>query len=210
MPPTILSRDIRRQMDHAIITLAMDPALPDGRPDLYLSLYWIGMTTECGPVALSGHLAYLWAGGVDGAEPTVRVLTDSVALATGLAARTNLTRWELPGAWPEPTQAVFRRTAAAPLGRTWRVDAADGMVLEARWADLGDPVFATGMSRDGVSAITTVLVSARQASVIIDGRQQPGATFPDPIWTPWFGTEQTSCVLGLGETIHAPLDAGSQ
>ena len=209
MPPTILSRDIRRQMDHSILTLAVHPTLPAGRPDLYLSLYWVGMTTECGPEPLAGHLAYLWASGVEGADPTARVLTDSVPLATGLAARTNLTRWELPGAWPEPTQAVFTRTAATPLGYTWRVDAADGLILQARWTDLGDPVFATGLSRDGVSTITTVLVSARQAGVTIDGREQPGEPFPDPIWTPWFGAEQTSCVLGLGETIHVPIAAGT-
>ncbi len=53
MPPTLLARDIRRQMDHCILTLATDPALPAGRPDVYLSLYWISMTTECGPTPLA-------------------------------------------------------------------------------------------------------------------------------------------------------------
>ena len=77
MPPTILARDIRRQMDHCILTLATDPELPAGRPDVYLSLYWIGMTTECGPEPLSGHLAYLWAVGRDGSPPTVRVVNSA-------------------------------------------------------------------------------------------------------------------------------------
>jgi hypothetical protein len=208
MPPTILARDIRRSMDHSILTLAADPGLPAGRPDAYLSLYWIGRTTEVGPLPLAGHLAYLWVAGSDGAGPTVRVLTDSVPLATGLASRTNAVRWELPGTWPEPVTATFVRTAASPLAHTWRVTADDGLTLEARWQDLGAPVFATGLSRDGESSITTVLVSAGSATLAIDGRAVPGVPFPDPIWTPWFGTGQTSCVLGLGETIHVPIAAG--
>lgn len=209
MPPTILARDIRRQMDHCILTLAVDPSLPAGRPDTYLSLYWISMTTECGPEPLSGHVAYLWAAGVGGGAPTVRLLTDSLALATGLASRTSVTRWELPGTWPAPELAAFTRTAAHPVAHTWRIEAADGSVIEARWADLGEPVFATGPTRDGLSEITTVLVSARSGCVAIDGRVLPGTPYPDPIWTPWFGAEQTSCVMGLGETIHAPVAAGA-
>lgn len=210
MPPTILARDIRRQMDHCILTLAADPSLPRGRPDAYLSLYWISLTTECGPEPLSGYLAYLWAAGADDGAPIARVLTDSPVLATGLASRTNAARWELPGAWPEPELAVFTRTAADPLAHVWRMEVADGTVVEARWAELGAPVFATGPTRDGLSEITTVLVSARAGSLTVDGRVLPGAPFPDPIWTPWFGSEQTSCVMGLGETIHAPVAAGTR
>jgi hypothetical protein len=205
MPPTILARDIRRQMDHCILTLAVDPALPGGRPDAYLSLYWISLTTEAGPEPLSGHLAYLWAAGTDGAGPTCRVLTDTPALAAGLFDRTSALRWELPGTWPAPTLARFSRTASSPVAHTWRVEGDDGLVVEARWADLGEPVFATGPTRDGQSEITTVLVSARSGSLVVGGVAVPGAPFPDPIWTPWFGTAQTSCVMGLGETIHAPV-----
>jgi hypothetical protein len=205
MPPTILARDIRRQMDHCILTLAVDPALPAGRPDAYLSLYWISLTTEAGPEPLSGHLAYLWAAGTDGAGPTCRVLTDTPALAAGLFDRTSALRWELPGTWPAPTLARFSRTASSPVAHTWRVEGDDGLVVEARWADLGEPVFATGPTRDGQSEITTVLVSARSGSLVVGGVAVPGAPFPDPIWTPWFGTAQTSCVMGLGETIHAPV-----
>lgn len=210
MPPTLLARDIRRQMDHCILTLAADPALPAGRPDVYLSLYWISMTTECGPTPMAGHLAYLWAAGPggSGSDPIARVLTDSPALATGLASRTNAVRWDLPGAWPEPELARFTRTAADPLAHTWRIEAADGAVIEARWGAFGAPVFATGPTRDGLSEITTVLVAAHEGSVSVDGRVLAGAPFPDPIWTPWFGTEQPSCVMGLGETIHAPVAAG--
>jgi hypothetical protein len=202
----MLARQIRRSMDHSILTLATDPDLPDGRPDAYLSLYWIGLTTEAGPEPLCGHLAYLWVAGRDGAGPTARVLTDAMPLAAGLASRTDAVRWELPGTWPEPTLATFVRTAGSPLAHAWTVTAADGLTLEARWEDLGAPVFATGTSRDEVSQITTVLVSARRAVLRVDGRAVPGVPFPDPIWTPWFGDLQTSCVLGLGETIHVPLD----
>lgn len=205
MPPTILARDIRRQMDHCILALAADPALPAGRPDAYLSLYWIALTTEVGPEPRSGHLAYLWVADANGGPPTCRVLTDSTELATGLADRTSAVRWELPGTWPEPTAARFSRTAASPVAHTWRMEEAGGLVVEATWADLGEPVFATGPTRDGRSEITTVLVSARTASLVVGGVPVAGAPFRDPIWTPWFGAEQTSCVMGLGETIHAPV-----
>lgn len=210
MPPTILSRDIRRQMDHCILALAVDPALPAGRPDAYLSLYWIALTTEAGPAPLSGHLAYLWVAGAGGGAPTCRVLTDSLALASGLAGRTSAVRWELPGAWPEPVRARFSRTASSPVAHTWRIEGDDGLVVEARWADLREPVFATGSTRDGLSEITTVLVSAGSGTLVLDGVAVPGAPFPDPIWTSWFGSEQSSCVMGLGETIHAPVAAGSR
>jgi hypothetical protein len=207
MPPTVLSRQIRRQMDHCILALSASGRAPDAgeTPSAYLSLYWISMTTECGPEPLAGHLAYLWVAGEAGAVPTVRVLTDAPALAAGLAPRTSLVRWELPGAWPEPAMATFVRTAASPVAHTWRVTAADGGTLEATWSDLGEPVFATGPTRDGQSAITTVLVSAGRGVLTVDGRPVPGVPFPDPIWTPWFGSEQTSCVMGLGETIHEPI-----
>jgi len=105
---------------------------------------------------------------------------------------------------------VFRRTAASPAAHTWRIETTGGSVIEARWADLDAPVFATGPTRDALSEITTVLVSARTGSVTVDGRGLPGVPFPDPIWTPWFGEERTSCVMGLGETIHAPVAAGAR
>jgi len=209
MPPSILAREIRRQMDHCILALAgsADPA--DARPDVLLSLYWVGLTTECGPEPLAGHLAYVWAAGGRGVTPLARVLTDSTPLALGLAARTTPGRWPLVSAWPAPEPATFQRTAASPLGHTWHVSAADGWTLEARWEQLGEPVFATGLTRDGLSAITTVLVSARRATIAIDGRRLPGRPYTDPIWTPWFGAPQTSCVMGLGEVIHAPIMAAA-
>jgi hypothetical protein len=192
-------------MDHSILTLARDPALPAGRPDAYLSLYWIGFTTECGPAPLAGHLAYLWLADDGTGAPLARVLTDSAALAAGLADRTSIVRWELPGAWPAPELATFSRASATPLAHAWRIVAASGSVVEARWEALGTPVFASGPTRDGSAAITTVLVSAGAGALLVDGRVAAGAPFPDPIWTPWFGSEQTSCVLGLGEVIFEPL-----
>jgi hypothetical protein len=188
MPPVRLASEIRRVM--------------------YLSLYWIGYTTECGPEPLAGHLAYLWLADDGTGAPLARVLTDSAALAAGLFDRTSLTRWELPGAWPDPEAARFTRVAGAPLAHAWRVEAATGMVVEARWEDLGAPVFASGPTRDGSAAITTMLVGARRGAVTVDGRMAAGAPFPDPIWTPWFGSEQPSCVMGLGEIIHVPVADG--
>ncbi|MFN8623658.1 MAG: hypothetical protein U0869_23200 [Chloroflexota bacterium] len=209
MPPVRLASAVRRVMDHCILALARDPGLPDGRPDAYLSLYWIALTTECGPAPLAGHLAYLWTADDGAGAPLARVLTDSVALAAGLADRTSATRWTLPGAWPAAELATFTRVAASPLGHVWRMEAASGLVVEARWEEIGEPVFASGPTHDGSAAISTALVSAARGSIIVDGRAVGGAPFPDPIWTPWFGSEQTSCVMGLGEVVFEPVAAAS-
>ena len=205
--PTILSTDIRRQMDHYILALA--DGAPADRPHVLVSLYWIPWTTEAGR-PLSGHVAWLWVSGLESAPSVARVLTDSAALAEVLLRPTRPARWAPADAWPVPEAATFEQSSEGPLAFTWRVTAADGTILEARWADPGPPVFATGQSRDDVSSITTLLVCARAASATLDGRALPGEPYPDPIWTPWFGAEQTSCVIGLGETIHLAAETAGQ
>lgn len=200
MPPTILSTSIRRQMDHFILAIARDPGAD--RPTAVLSLYWIGYTSELG-APMAGHVAYLWHDGGEGGRPAARVLTDSPALADGLGDRLRPGRWDLGDAWPAPETATFERRTAVPYGLGWRVTAADGAIVVGDWEDLGDPVYTSGQTRDGASTIATMLVSAGRAMLSIDGRALPGAPYADPIWTPWFGAPQGSCVIGVGETLYA-------
>jgi hypothetical protein len=51
-----------------------------------------------------------------------------------------------------------------------------------------------------------LLTESMSPSARVNGRSYPGRTFPNKIWTPWFGSERGSCIIGLGETIYEPLD----
>jgi hypothetical protein len=201
--PTIHARTVLRQMDHYILALKTDPV--HEAPDALVSLYWLGYTVELGDPA-SGHVAYVYQAPDPsaGSEPRVRVLTDAPALVTGLGDRLRPGRWPLADPWPEPTPATFERVLLDPYGFVWRVAGADGSRVDARWEEMGEPSFATGPTRDGTSSITTMLIAAGRAMMTLDGAVVAGDPYPDPIWTPWFGSEQTSCVIGLGETLYHP------
>lgn len=206
------SRRVLRQMDHLIMALTADAepvAAADGtpaRPGFLLSLYWYDFTIEVSETPLTGHVAYVWSDGADGGDAFEAVLTDAPAIERGLGERMR------PGQWPmsRPDQAgrsaTFSRRLTRPWGIDYRVTAADGLTIEARWADLSPPVFGTGPARGGDVSIATMLTESLSPSVRINGRLYPGASFANPIWTPWFGTERGSCILGLGETIYEPLD----
>ncbi len=205
------SRRVLRQMDHLIMALSVDvdPAVgEDGappRPGFMLSLYWYDFTVEVSEIPLTGHVAYVWSDGADGGDAFETVLTDRPALERGLGARMR------PGQWPlrHPDQAglpaTFERSQLEPWGYEYRVTGPDNLVIEARWADLGQPAFGIGPARGGDVTIATMLVESRSPSVRINGHEYPGATFHNPIWTPWFGYDTGSCILGLGETIYEPL-----
>ena len=205
------SRRVIRQMDHLIMALTADAeavAADDGtpaRPGLLVSLYWYDFTVEVSDEPLTGHVAYVWSDGADGGDPLEVVLTDAPEIERGLGARMR------PGQWPmlRPDQvgrpATFQRRVIEPWGFEYRVTGPNALVIEARWGDLGPPVFGIGPARGGDVTIATMLVESGSPSVRINGNEYPGATFHNPIWTPWFGRETGSCILGLGETIYEPL-----
>lgn len=213
--PTIHSSRVDRQMDHFIMALKIDPAAE--RPDFLLSLYWIGYTVEAGEPD-HGHVAYLWstsAGGhrgsrsVPGAGDALEAaLTDNLDLAQALGPRLR------PGQWPmrEPARPIlrarFERQNLRPWGIGYRVTS-DELTVEARWEELGAPVLASGPTRGGDAWIATMLVESFRPSASVDGLAQPGTSFPNPIWRPWFGDERGSCILGLGETIYSSRPGAS-
>ena len=79
--PVIHSRSVLRQMDHFIMALKTDAA--QDRPTFFLSLYWIEYAADAEP----GHVAYLWATGIDGVEPIEAVITDSLAIPKNAKSR---------------------------------------------------------------------------------------------------------------------------
>lgn len=205
------SRRVLRQMDHLIMALTVDadpvtgPAGEPPRPGFMLSLYWIDFTVELSASPQWGHVAYVWSDGADGGDAFEAILTDAPEIEASLGARMR------PGQWPMAAEvpvrrATFQRRQTQPWGIDYRVTSADGLMIEARWADLSPAVFGVGPARGGAVTIATVLTESMSPSVRLNGRIYPGASFRNPIWTPWFGSERGSCILGLGETIYEPLD----
>jgi hypothetical protein len=206
------SRRVLRQMDHFIMALAADGTGPvdataqPPRPGFLLSLYWFDYTIELGEPARTGHVAYAWSDGFDGGAAFETVLTDAPEIAGGLGDRMRPGQWPLADPDRVAKPATFLRRGTQPWGFDFRVTGADGLLIEARWADLSPPVFGTGPARGGGVAIATMLTESMSPSVRVNGRTYPGRRFPNPIWTPWFGSERGSCIIGLGETIYEPLD----
>jgi hypothetical protein len=199
--PTIHSRRITRQMDHFIMALSTDPA--HDRPDMLVSLYWMGYTVELGSVT-SGHVAYVW-----GEHDVEDVLTDNVDLAVALGPKLRPGQWPLRDPDRQPRPATFERRMLQPYGFEYRVRS-EGLDIDARWEDLDTPSFASGPTRLRDAWITTLLVEALRPTVSFNGRQQHGSSFSNPIWTPWFGDQRGSCVIGLGETIYEVDAEGSE
>jgi hypothetical protein len=200
--PTIHSRRITRQMDHFILALKTDPA--HDRADVLVSLYWIGYTVELG-APMSGHVAYAW-GHADGDEPIEDVLTDNPELAEALGPKLRPGQWPLRDPDRPPRAVTFERRMLEPYGFEYRVRS-DSLEIDARWEELDIPSFASGATRLRDAWITTLLVESLRPSATFNGRPQPGSSFPNPIWTPWFGEERGSCMVGLGETIY---EAGAE
>ena len=131
--PTIHSSRVLRQMDHLIMALKVDVAAE--RPDVLLSLYWIGYTVEMGDAA-SGHVAYLWWTAPTGPREREAALTDNPGLAEALGSRLRPAQWPMRDPGQAALPATFERQVARPYGIAYRVRA-DGLQVDARWDDLG-------------------------------------------------------------------------
>ncbi len=200
--PIIHSRRVIRQMDHFIMALKVDAAME--RPSFFLSLYWIGFSVYAEP----GHVAYLWTS-PDRDQPESEVaLTDNQGLFETLGPRLRPGQFRLSDPDRPARLAAFRRVTGRDRAIEFSIDA-PGLVVEARWAGLESPVFASGSTSTGDARIATLLVESREPSAAVNGRAQRGVPFPNPIWRPWFGDERGSCIIGLGETIYEPNREGT-
>jgi hypothetical protein len=197
--PVIHSHRVIRQMDHLIMALRTDPSID--RPGFFLSLYWIGYAAETEP----GHVAYLWTTGADGAAAIEAVLTDNPATVAALGPRLRPRQWPLADPDRPAVAARFVRTTSSDWGISFRIEA-DGLVVEAAWEVLSPPVFSSGTTAAGDARITTLLTESHRPSALVNGQPQPGVSFHNPVWKPWFGNERGSCILGLGETIYEVTD----
>ena len=197
--PVIHSRRVIRQMDHLIMALKTDPSLE--RPTFFLSLYWIGYAADAEP----GHAAYLWTAETSGLPAIEAVLTDNPGLVATLGQRLRPRQWPLAEPERPARQARFERTTSSDWGIRYRIES-DGLLVEAAWEVLSPPIYASGTTAQGDARITSLLTESHQPSALVNGRPQPGASFHNPIWRPWFGNERGSCIIGLGETIYEAAD----
>jgi hypothetical protein len=200
--PVIHSRSVLRQMDHFIMALKTDAA--QDRPTFFLSLYWIEYAADAEP----GHVAYLWATGIDGVEPIEAVITDSLAIPNAIGHRLRPGQWQMSDPTRPARLGRFQRTTSRDWAISFHIES-EGVIVDARWETLSPPVYATGPTSSRDALITTMLTEAHLPSATVNGIRQPGGPFRNPIWRPWFGNERGSCIIGLGETIYESEEADS-
>jgi hypothetical protein len=200
--PVIHSRSVLRQMDHFIMALKTDASLD--RPSFFLSLYWIEYAADAEP----GHVAYLWSTGIEGHEPIEAALTDNLAIDDAIGHRLRPAQWPLSDPTRPARLARFQRSTSRDWAISFHIEA-EGLVIDARWETLSPPVYASGPTSSRDAHITTMLTEAHLPSATVNGIRQPGGSFHNPVWKPWFGNERGSCIIGLGETIYESEETDS-
>jgi hypothetical protein len=180
-------------MDHSVITLRAD-----GAESGFLSMYDIAFHATLG----AGHVALVTvpSAGVDD------VFTDRLDLGRKMQARLLGMGMTMPmlsrppvvitGLWRDPWVAGW-------FGYRFR---APGIDFAARWDDLDPPFFAEGPN-GGFSEtedIWSLFVSARTATIQVNGQFAPGAAYDDDAWLPKLGRSVSSAHSALGETRITP------
>jgi hypothetical protein len=188
-------------MDHSVITLH-EGGRADGAETAMLSLYDIGFSAALG----AGHVALLRvpSAGVDA------VFTDRLDLGRKMQARLRGMGMAMPmlerepvvvtGLWRDPwVEGWFGYRFRAP-----------GLDVVARWEDLDPPFYAEGPAGNGFSDtedIWSLFVSARSASIEVNGVRAPGGAYDDDVWLPKLGRSVSSAHSALGETRITPHPA---
>ena len=145
-----MTRRCRATIDPAAPNLLMDDLQLGLRskgqvePSFYLSLYAIPWSREIG----TGHVALVRQRTADGAV-TDRVLTDNPSLARALQAQLRAVGYSRVDLTGEPQPASFVRSPLKEQDHVRYLVAAVGLEIEARWDDLGEPMFALGPAPSG-------------------------------------------------------------
>lgn len=188
------------EMDHSVITLH-EGGRADGDETAMLSLYDIGFSAALG----AGRVALLRvpSAGVDA------VFTDRLDLGRKMQARLRGMGMTMPmlsrdpvvviGLWRDPWVEDW-------FGYRFR---APGIEMVARWEDLDPPFYAEGPGGgfSDIEDIWSLFVSARVASIQVNGVRAPGAPFDDDAWMPKLGRSVSSAHSALGETRITPHPA---
>jgi hypothetical protein len=177
--------------DHVVI------GLRDAQgPTATLSLYAIAWSGELG----GGHVCLL-----DRRERPRVVLAEPVELGGRMLAR--LRAMGAPGAdGPGAVEAAaFERHPATSVGLGWTIRGT-ATTVEARWEDLEPPLWVEGPApafweREDIWAC---FVSARAATLTVDGERLDGEPFEDPVWEPKLGRAISSAHAALAEVRVTP------
>jgi hypothetical protein len=177
--------------DHLVIGLR-DAAGPAAS----LSLYAIAWSRELG----DGHVCLL-----DRRGRARVVLADPVELGDRMIAR--LRAMDAPGAETvvEVEAASFERQPALSDRLCWTIRGTS-TTIEARWDDLEAPFWVEGQApafwdREDIWAC---FVSARAASIVVDGERLDGEAFEDAVWEPTLGRPISSAHAALAEVRVTP------
>jgi hypothetical protein len=170
----------------------------DAEAHFYLSLYVIPWSRDMG----AGHVALLrhrGAGGI-GADQT---LTDNPALARAHQENLRSVGYSRVDLMSEPRAASFVRSPLAEGQHVRYLISAVDLEVEARWEDLGEPIFAYGPApqRPDRQRIWSVLFEAGRGWAAVNGGQVSGETYGVDTWIPWLGRPLCSAHVARGEIL---------
>ena len=195
MQATIYTGRPNLLMDHLQLGLRLDGQTD---PSFYISLYAIPWSRDLG----SGHVALVRQRSNDGTL-TDRILSDNPSLARGLVAQLRAVGYARVDLTGEPRPASFIRSPLKEQQHVRFLVAAVGLEIEARWDDLGEPIFAYGPApqRLDTQEIWSMLFEAGEPSAAVNGTAVPGRAYPLEHWVPWLGRPLNSAHVARGEIL---------
>jgi len=201
-------------MDHLQLGLRVPG---EEQPRVYLSLYVIPWSRELG----AGHVALLrrspareaGATGGDGAatggRPIDATLSDNPALARALQAQLRSVGYDRVDLTSDPRPASFTRSPLREQDHVRYLIASIGLEIDARWEELGEPIFAAGPApqRPRDQEIWSMFFEAERASLALNGAAVPGSTYRQEHWQEWLGRSLCSAHVARGEIlVDRPAD----
>ena len=197
MPARIHPGDVILVMHHSVITLHEGGTL-EGAETAFISLYDIAYSTEVGGGCVA--LLRVPSMGLD------TVLADTEERGRRMQARLTGIGTTMPMLnGPVRRLTSVRRGPWENDGFAYHLDA-DGLRIEARWDDCEPPFYSEGPAPAFTERedIWSVFVSARRASLIVNGVAAPGAPYDDDGWKPRLPRSVSSAHSALGETRLRP------
>lgn len=203
-------------MDHLQLGLRVPG---EDEPRVYLSLYVIPWSRELG----AGHVALVRlppreTGGTGGAGKSGSragerqmdaTLSDNPTLARALQAQLRSVGYSRVDLTSDPRPASFTRSPLREQHHVRFLIASMGFEIEARWEDLGEPIFAAGPAPQQPTRqeIWSMLFEAQDASLAINGRPIEGEPYQQEHWQDWLGRSLCSAHIARGEIlVDRPVD----
>jgi hypothetical protein len=185
--------DVIHVWDHLVITLR-----EGDRETAFLSWYAIAWSGSLG----AGNVALFEAPDAGVAA----TLADDFALGERMQTRLRGMAMDRPALADPPVLATFARRAFGANGFGVRITA-PGIVVDADWAGATAPFWVDGEG-GGFHAsedIWAAFVEAPAATISLDGRRLPGASFMDDVWVRVVGRALSSAHGAFSEVRVTPV-----